>query len=297
MLDFRNLSYQIQGARDRGYQEKEICIAVVQSIKAGLQLRGYLEGVPNLTLETLFKRLRQHFKVKDASTMFREMEQTVQWEDETEETYCYRMLRLKQDVTILSRQDPHPYDSSLIQTRFQHALYTGLKNENIRQQLKSSLKQRTITDDELLDEIHEITLAESEHKEKLEKKNDEVLTKPAKVNALGAEEKKQSKAEKANKDFLVHITKLHTEQMEKMTALTNMLANNTAFQGGGGGGNQNTGRRNNAGRRGWRRGLCPTCVAANVPVCHHCFTCGSTEHKRQDCPRNVQDGSLNTQGL
>ena len=152
MLDFRNLSYQIQGARDRGYQDKEISIAVVQSIKAGLQLRGYLEGVPNLTMETLFKRLRLHFKVKDASTMFREMEQTVQWEDETEETYCYRMLRLKQDVAILSQQEPHPFNADRIQTRFQHALYTGLKHDNIRQQLKYLLKERCqpVTDDELL---------------------------------------------------------------------------------------------------------------------------------------------------
>ena len=106
MLDFQNLSYQIQGARDRGYEDQEICVAVVQSIKAGLELRGYLEGVPNLTLATVFKRLRLHFKVKDASTVFREMEKTVQGGDETEESYCYRMLRLKQCWHSLKTRSP-----------------------------------------------------------------------------------------------------------------------------------------------------------------------------------------------
>ena len=34
-LDFRNLSYQIQSGKERGYSDKEICSAVVSAITPG----------------------------------------------------------------------------------------------------------------------------------------------------------------------------------------------------------------------------------------------------------------------
>lgn len=274
MLDFRNLSYQIRGAIDRDYDEKEICIAVVQSIKPGLQLRGYLEGLTDLTMNVLIKRLRLHFKVKDASTMFQEMEQTVQSEDESDETYCYRMMRLKQDVLLLSKQETHPFNEDRVQTRFQHALYTGLKNEGVRQQLKSLLKTRSlpVTDDELLEKISEINLEETEHKEKLRKKSKE--TKEAKVNALQAEEKVSK--EKTNKDMMAQFAKMHAEQMSQMTtAFTNMLQAAGGFGGQGGG----------------RRGACEVCIAGNVYRCTHCLRCTGEGHKIAECQLSATDAA------
>ena len=274
MLDFRNLSYQIRGAQDRDYEDKEICIAVVQSIKPGLQLRGYLEGLPDLTMDVLVKRLRLHYKVKDASTVFREMEQTVQSEDESDETYCYKMMRLKQDVLLLSQQETHPFNENRVQTRFQHALYTGLKNEGVRQQLKSLLKTRAVTDDELLEKISEINLEETEHKEKLKKKAKE--TKEAKVNAVQAEEKVKEK-EKATKDMMAQFAKMHAEQMNQMTtAFTNML------QAAGGFGGQGGGR---------RPGVCEACVAGNVFRCTHCLRCAGEGHKVVECQLSATDAA------
>lgn len=52
-LTFSSLARQIENSRNRGYPEIEIVDAVVRAIFPSLQLRSYLEGIPNLTLPTL----------------------------------------------------------------------------------------------------------------------------------------------------------------------------------------------------------------------------------------------------
>ena len=361
MLDFRNLSYQIQNAKDRGYEDAEICSAVVQSIKAGVELRGFLEGDPNLNLATVIKRLRLHFKVKDAANAFLVMERTTQGPKESEETYCHKMLRLRQDVEILSKQEKNSYNEDHIRKRFQHAFYTGLRNEAVRQQLKPMLKgKELISDDALLEELSDIMLAEAEHLGKLEEQNQKDNDKSAascnSLSSSGGNNKSKSDCD-SQKAFLAHITKLHTEQMEHMTKLTDLIVNNCNVSNNGGpselrgvdnsGGQRNVGDNlgneggvsrgdggsgqvvprgggnpqifrggqlgggaqnvsgNNIGNtaagaggvvgrggarsRGFRTGFCIDCADANIRYCEHCFLCGSTEHKKPDCPLNPKN--------
>ena len=303
-LDYGNLMFQIADNKQKGYDDHEIVSAVVQAIKAGLELRGYLEGVPNLTMETLKKKLRLHFKVKDAANAFRVMERTVQGESEKADTFCQKMFRLRQDVIMLSRLEGDPYTEDYIQTRFQHALYTGLRDQSVRQQLKTMLTTGPVEDDDLLEEINDITMADVEHKEKIaEQKQKEAAAKAvavAKVNAL----EKKKKEEDPTQKLLAQVSKLHSEQMDKLTAVTCMLAdrlgagaaispNPVVPNDGAGarGGQVSQGGRGGHGGRGrnFRPGYCADCTNRNVRYCPHCFICGSGEHSKDECPQNPKN--------
>ena len=57
-ITFSSLAYQIENALKKGYKDSEICEAVVRSISPDLQLRGFLEGKSDLTLQNLHRILR-----------------------------------------------------------------------------------------------------------------------------------------------------------------------------------------------------------------------------------------------
>ena len=165
-LDFGNLSYQIQGGRKRGYSDTEICVGVVAAMAAGSELRSYLERVDDLSLDFTMKILRAHFKVQEAASMLAAMQNTAQDEDESLIEFCMKLMIVRDDVNLLSKQEPVPHDPVLVQNRFQHALYTGIRNSNIRQQLKDILKKSVPQDAQLLSELADIALTENICKEK-----------------------------------------------------------------------------------------------------------------------------------
>ena len=99
-LDFRNLSYQIQSGKERGYSDKEICSAVVSAITPGNTLRSYLEGVDGLDLKFIIKILRSHYKVKDATSIFTQMSNQFQGE-ESELAFCMNLMKLRKLTKLM----------------------------------------------------------------------------------------------------------------------------------------------------------------------------------------------------
>ena len=99
-LDYRSLSYQIQSAKERGYSEQDICAAVINCITPGIPVRSYLEGSSQINLQFITNVLRAHFKIKDSTSAFNELTNSVQGPSENEMSYCMRLMGLRQDVLI-----------------------------------------------------------------------------------------------------------------------------------------------------------------------------------------------------
>lgn len=278
-LDQSNLLFQINSAKDRGYSDAEICSAVVNSITPGNDLRGLFEGVENLTLEFLLEIIDGYFKMQDAASVLRKMEKTVQGK-ENAFMFCMKLIRMKQNYARLAKKEEKEYfDHKYVQGRFHHALYTGLKDSAIRQQLKPLLKNVHTPDETLLKEIKELYLLESECAEKQEEsKKPEVIT----VNSLQNTSKSAPKPPKPD-NLTCTINELRAGQAENQKAIANLtsLVTDKIFADE---------RRNNNQKGGnvtWRRkgsGFCEKCVASGAKYCRHCFRCGSQEHKICDCP-------------
>ena len=344
-LTFSNLLHQILTARTQLYSDEEIIAAVVKACTPGLSLRTYLEGRPGMTMQTLMTILRTHFKEKDATAVFNEMSNASQGPKDTEHSFCMRMMGLRDKVMLLTREEDNLYDARLVQTQFQHALYTGFRSENARHALSLILKTPNVTDSDLLVAINEYMMNVAEHKSKTEATKQTVNQVKFQGNIDGKDPGAGSRTasrvvNKEKENSLLTKVSETVDQISQLTALVNELSTkvheiskpepdqmefpgmgrgnrrpfmnpwgNDGFlyppwapwnpppvgpaatppatsaappnRGRGGGGGRGTGR--GGGRRSGL-GRCPTCLAANENHCPHCFKCGETGHKKEECP-------------
>ena len=208
-LTYTSLSFQIANARQRGFEDPEICAAVIKAISPGEYLRTYLEMCGNLTLDALIPILRTHFKEKDATLVYSELSNGTQNPSETENDFCLRMMSLRQKVLLMSNEEGGQYTEELVQGQFQKSLATGFRREAIRQQLRNILKT-PIDDIHLLKEISDVVMNETEHDSKVKPKTS--------VNNVKTDTKEKNKGDgaKNTNPIVSEITKL-TSQVSQLS--------------------------------------------------------------------------------
>ena len=294
-LSYTSLCYQIVNAQKSGYSNENVCAAVVKAISPGNNLRTYLESKPNLNLDSLLNVLRSHFKEKDSSAVFTELGNAVQQAAETTLEFVIRLMCMRQKVLDLSQVEGCPYDGNLLKKRFFHTMFTGLRNANIRVDLREQCQNNPlISDEDLLKFVSEVVANETERNEKLSTK------KSVDVNVV---DNKNSKDKKKENPF-VQIQELQLTHQKEMAAMrteiseikNTLLAAKPSLQ------NQPTNsrfdgnvqnftpsyRRNMQGNFTKKKNKCRKCELDNVPRCFHCFVCGSVEHMSFNCPSRAQ---------
>ena len=188
-------------------------------------------------------------------------------------------MTLRQKVLFVSREDPCQYDQILVQKRFQQAVYTGLKNDNIRVQLREMLKHEATSDEDLLDKLTLAVTDESEHLEKfLPQRKSQVQ-----VSAVGGNESEsEPKQKKANpileelSEIRAQINQLFADQGQQKERETHngRDASHFRFQ-------QDRSHSSNSRFRYPRK--CDQCKTENKDGCDHCFKCGASNHYSSGC--------------
>ena len=169
-LSSSSLIFQIQNGVKNGYSDSEIYDAIVKNIAPDLLLRTYLEGKADLNLVLLSKTLRSHFGEPNATTLFNELGNAKQMPTETAQEFVIRMISLRQKVLFVSNGD------SLIQDRLLHDVLVGLRNDNIRHEIRPLLKSTIILDEDILENLGFATADELEHISKFKNKQINVHT-------------------------------------------------------------------------------------------------------------------------
>ena len=149
-LSFMSLIYQMNSGIEKGFSERNICEAVVKSISPDLPLRNYLEGKQTMDIASLSKMLRSHFKEQNSTVLFTQLSNSRQTSTESAQEYVTRLMSLRQKILFVSREETCSYSFDLIQNRFVHAVLVGLRNENIRNELRPILKSYDTLSDEIL---------------------------------------------------------------------------------------------------------------------------------------------------
>ena len=80
-------------------------------------------------------------------------------------------MNLRQKVLFISTGDPFPYEKNFVQKKFCHTVLTGLRNNNIRNELRPYLKEENTPDEDLLEILNLAVHEESEHCDKFAIKN------------------------------------------------------------------------------------------------------------------------------
>ena len=144
-----------------------ICAAVVRAISPGNNLRTYLESKKIVSLDSLIEILRSHFKEKDSSAMFTELGNAVQHTSEMCLDFVIPILCLREKVLSLSIEEKCPYDSERLNKTFFRTMFTGMRNLNIRNDLRDKCRDDYNIEDELLMKfVAEAVANEAERNEK-----------------------------------------------------------------------------------------------------------------------------------
>ena len=138
----------------------------LEQFPPGIPLRSYLESKSNLTLESLVQIMRSHFREKDSTSTLTELSNAYQTNVETCLEFVMRLMSLRQKVLSLASEEACPYDHDFIQIRFLRAVSTGLRNNNIRSELRAVLKEIKISDEDLFKTITEAVGNETERNDK-----------------------------------------------------------------------------------------------------------------------------------
>ena len=165
-----------------------------------MTLRGFLECTPNLTLVTLKKILRSHFKEKSATDLYKSLTTLAQLPNEDPETFLFRGIELHQKVVFASKAiDPKnpTFKHEMIQEHFLRALETGLRDEAVRAKLRPYLQQLSVADEELISQLTQVCAEESERENKLGKQR-------AKTTAVVIEKRGQNSASDQDKTLYEH---------------------------------------------------------------------------------------------
>ena len=164
-LSYSSLSYQIQTGLSLGYSSRDICAGVIKAISPSSNLRSYLESRQIVEIPVLLNILRSHYKEKDSASKFAELCSASQMPNESCQEFVRRLMCLRQKVLQLANEEHCPYDERMLQKRFLHAIETGIRNGNVRNELRPILKNE-ISDEELLEKITFAVSNEAERNEK-----------------------------------------------------------------------------------------------------------------------------------
>lgn len=266
-LSFMSLIYQMNSGLEKGYSERDICEAVIRSISPDLPLRSYLEGKEIKDIASLSKILRTHFKEPNSTALFTQLSNSRQTSTESAQDYVIRLMALRQKILFVNKEETCNYSIDLIQNRFVHAVLVGLRNENIRNELRPILKsQETLSDEILLEHLSVAMSDEHEHSEKVYKRRTD-------VSKIESSEEKQTKTEKIDNKLLTELQSLKVSLDEISKWKDNYVRDSSR--------SPNHNNKQNLPRR------CSECLKNKTPKCDHCYFCGSDEHFQTGCKKRL----------
>lgn len=318
-LSYTSLLYQIDCGRRLGYTDVTICDAVIRAISPSNHLRTYLEGQKTVSVDCLLEILQSICIEKDSNSLLLELGNAVQQIHETCVEYIVRLMSMRDRILTYSKEENSPVEEPVMRTKFFHTMFTGMRNPNVRAELRELCKGNSkIPDQTLLKFAAEASKNESERNEKLSSaKNAAHLSEISKENDIKIKEKK----EKLNPFTQIDEVKLlHAQEIASLRAdifeLKNVLSsatgksasqnesdvnfsrqNTDAFRNhaqtpnfrGRGISNFNTFRGQN---RGWKN-RCEQCRNSNVQRCNHCFKCGEEGHRSFNCNAQIDNATKN----
>ena len=163
---------------------------------------------------------------------------------------------MREKVLILAKEEGFSFDKSLLQRRFLHAISTGLRNNNIGNDLGSTLENNKISGEHLLQIVSEAVVNDSERHERLSK------------------ERKETKVNKIDNVDNSLLDEIRAMKLEHSTELAAFRAEILQIK-------EAVSSRNDFRRKCVRR--CPNCTVTESN-CSHCFVCGSSDHQKSVCP-------------
>ena len=272
MITFLSLACQINTAVRKEYPEVEICEEVIRSMSPDLPLRSVLEGKEVVSLASLRRFLRSHFREKDPTSLFNSLSNSCQMSTESASDFVMKMIGLRIKVLFVTKEVDSrvQYTDKLVHDQFVRTIMNGLRCDTIRSEIKGVLMQDDPSDEELIEVLNRVESDENERQSRLkESKKKEGNIK--KIDTTQGADSVTEEPKSSKKDHNPILAKL--EEMQKNFEVK--LNEVSALKGEVADLKKQVNQKRQFG--------CRKCVAAGTNRrCNHCFKCCKPGHKRGD---------------
>ena len=269
--------------KKKKYSEEEICDAVIEGISSELSLRSMLEGKWDLTVPKLRRFLRVHYEEQEATKVYKELTQMSQGRNQKVKEFVMNAIGLRDKILFASTEagNRFNYPEELVRSTCWHTVVTGIRDDNIKNEIKAVLAAREPEDEELLEVLNTAVSDEKERQGKFKEtaaKANLVELRKQEADAKKQEEAADQKEKKVN-PVVAELKELRLAVNEIKSVKDDVEVLKECIRNIGGQNPNGYGGGNNRGRYG-----CRECQEKNLKGCQHCFKCCKPGHKKENCP-------------
>ena len=313
-IKFSALAREINNGLRKKYSEEDIIEEVIRITSPDISLRGLLEGKLDLTLAKLRKLLRVHFHEQGASKLFTELTNAVQTGSQGATEFATDLINLSQRILFVSKEADSEvqFNEGAVKTQLVRSLLSGLRNNNIRNELKPLLTIET-DDVDILQLLDKAVTTEEERQAKwgtgksvaINRVESDVsdiagsCSKCAGCQSHGRVENQASPVNHGNPSGAKQKNPPRNDhnpiinKLNEMAEAQQVTLNEVSVV------KEKLGRvdvlekevselKKELGQKPGKKKFvfgCEACRAAHkAKSCNHCFKCGQEGHKRPDCP-------------
>ena len=290
-IDYSGLMYQVKEGRKLGYSEEEIQLGIVKVIK-DKTLKKFFEICTDMSSDDFYGMLKNHYDVKDSTTLLEDMVSSVQEPTESMLNFVMRMFNTRNTILQVTQDEDCPLGEPIIQKQFVRSVLVGLRKPTNRLELQPLFERKDLTDMELLKQVKEIMKKDDENAKKMGKSGKGgVNFVDAELKELSVRKKDGKVVEDAILEQISNLTAPLTAQMqafatslellqEELKKVKRLVAKND-YKGE----KEENGTEEDNASKNKKFVKCKKCEKSGA-FCRHCSVCGSGEHKRRECPKN-----------
>ena len=119
------------------YEDDEVCEAALRTVSAGTDLRIYLDGVPELTLDLLIETLRSYYSEPEEKDLLNELNKLRQGHNEDAQVFVMRGINL---VHQFSSKKNTKVTEDMTFEMLLESLETGFENDTVRTHMRPFLQ-------------------------------------------------------------------------------------------------------------------------------------------------------------
>ena len=185
-ISYTSLCKEVEDAKNKGFKDEEIAIAIRKCAAQGSKLRSYFDTSSDLPLTEMMLFIRDARNEKSASELHQELTTAFQGESVDAVPFAIDLMQLSKKIILAARAEGSiQYTEMQVREELLHSLRTGLRDVSVKTQIEPFIgRGSTITDNEILKRLRVIA---SEEKERAAKRNESVGTQNAVVNLTSAD--------------------------------------------------------------------------------------------------------------
>ena len=190
-MTYTSLLFEVNNARKSRCPDSVIILGIIKAIHPDNDAKEYLERSEDSSLDEVLQFIKNHCKQTDESgALYTQFQTARQQKNQKAIGFVTGLALLRKKVMALSIEKGTPHDENMLKKQFFHIMFTGLRSESLRSELREKVRgDWTMSDNKLLDMVREVSANEVERLEKFGELEDESSDNDVAVNAVSCKSK------------------------------------------------------------------------------------------------------------